>query len=121
MQSGHASLPWAVAAAAMRFRRAPPAGHHSRGRRAPQHGQGQAGPSLAHPPARAVSSLVPRHTAGERPTGGPGERHDLRLLLDPAGTDAKDKPATREVIERGDLLGQKERVALRHQTNPRTQ
>src|SRR5215471_14005580 len=47
--------------------------------------------------------------------------HDLRLLFEPACSYPKEKPTTGEVIERGDLLGQEERVALRDQTNPRTE
>src|SRR5262245_19184724 len=35
--------------------------------------------------------------------------HDLRLLFEPACSYTKEKPATGEVIERGDLLGQEER------------
>src|SRR5215470_19586112 len=55
---------------------------------------------------------------GLRPAVREVASHDLRLLFEPACCYTKEKPATGEVIERGDLLGQEEWVALRDQTNP---
>src|SRR5215831_5805282 len=55
---------------------------------------------------------------GLRPAVREVASHDLRLLFEPACSYAKEKPATGEVIECGDLLGQEERVALWDQTNP---
>ena len=44
--------------------------------------------------------------------------HNFGLFAVPAGPDAKDKTATGEVIEGGNLLRQQERVTLWNQGNP---
>jgi hypothetical protein len=67
--SGQASRPWAGAAAAVRVRRDPPAGHTALTPRQHPHGQGTAVPLLAQQRARAVEAMGPRPTAGARPTG----------------------------------------------------
>ena len=71
---GHASRTWACSAAAVRFRRANPAGQQDRGRLANTHGQGKALTVLAHTRARAVYDLVKRDTAFERHTCLTSER-----------------------------------------------
>jgi transposase len=59
-QSGNASLTWAFSAAAVLFLRNHPAGQKSLARFEKKHGKGQALTVVAHPLARAVSSMVPR-------------------------------------------------------------
>src|SRR6185437_1207411 len=41
----------------------------------------------------------------------------LDFLFEPPRADAKDEAATAMVVQGGDLLGQKQRIALRHQSN----
>jgi transposase len=60
---GNAALTWAFAAAAGRCWRAKPAGQKDRARVANTPRQGQALTGLAHPCARAVYDMLPRHTA----------------------------------------------------------
>jgi transposase len=60
---GNASLQWACSAAAVLFLRDNPAGQKYLTQLANKHGQGQALPLLAQKRARAVYSVVTRHTA----------------------------------------------------------
>ena len=43
--------------------------------------------------------------------------HHLGLLPEPARADAEDEPSARELVQGGNLLGQKQGVALRDQAN----
>jgi hypothetical protein len=61
-KSGHASLTWAFAAAAVLGLRHPPAGQQSRARLAKKPGTGKAFTLLAQPLARAVSAMLRRDT-----------------------------------------------------------
>jgi Transposase IS116/IS110/IS902 family len=60
---GNASLTWAVSEAAVRFRRATPAGQHDLGKLEKKPGKGKALTVLAHQLARAVFDMWPRPTA----------------------------------------------------------
>ena len=65
------------------------------------------------------------HGQDRIPGLGPAVRkvsaHDLTLFFLPAGANAKQETSARIVIQRGDLLGQQQRVALRHEANPGAQ
>src|SRR5262249_61199268 len=56
-----------------------------------------------------------------RPAVGKIASHNLRLFFVPASTDAKEKPALGEVVQRRDFLRQQERIAFRDQRNAGTQ
>ena len=58
---------------------------------------------------------------GLRPAVGEVAAHYLGLLFVPARSDAEQEPAARVHIQSRDLLGQQQRIALRHQTDARSQ
>src|SRR5215510_6879908 len=47
--------------------------------------------------------------------------HDLRLLLQPTGANAKEKPAVGKMVQASDLFGEQEGMAFRDQANARPQ
>src|SRR4029434_1304476 len=46
--------------------------------------------------------------------------HDFRLLLQPAGANAEEKPAVGKTVQSSDLFGEQEGIALRDQTDARS-
>src|SRR5580704_9114613 len=66
------------------------------------------GPELFH-----RSDVLPRHgpSPGEVPT------HDLGLIGQPSGPDSEHQPAIGKMIERSDLLGEQDRIALGYQAD----
>src|SRR4029077_11260278 len=64
------------------------------------------GPELLH-----GSDVLPRHGPSFREVS----THDLGFIGQPSGADSDQQPAIGKMIERGDLLGKQDRVALGYQ------
>src|SRR5439155_15690542 len=47
-------------------------------------------------------------------------REEVHLLSQPAGTDTEEEPTARQPVEGRHLMGGEERIALGHETDPRT-
>ena len=59
--------------------------------------------------------------AGVADTLGEFDAEQLGFLPEPAGADAEEETSVAEIVEGGDLLGQQDGVALRHQADARAQ